>query len=160
MSYTDSSPTPTRTYEIVPDLVSALSGDSDISTAIGDHGEIFENREYIDLRDDDNRALPDRYIVVREPVLPGGVKQNVGRLVNAPIQIVANVSETHPNPEKWLGETHRRIFELLVGREPSLSKASVLVRVSRLIDPTNPQYHPPSQTYFSSAEYRLLVGPP
>lgn len=146
----DDTISPPQGYEVVEAAADLLRLDSALESGLGGAGRIYAHRAPAEK--------PDRYLVVREPVRPMG-PEHFTRLDALPVQIMAECSESHPNPAWWLSAIHTRIYEVLTGKRLAVAKSDVLLPVKRETRPSAPAYDADDHAYYSSAEYRTTLGP-
>lgn len=142
---------PPQTYEAVERIAERLRSDATLDSGLGGAGRIFVHRAPAEK--------PDRYIVIREPVIPGGRPEHFTRVDAAPVQVMAECSENHPNPAWWLSAVHTRIYEVLSGRRLAIESGRVMLPIKRAVRPSGAAYDADDHAYYASAEYRVTLGP-
>lgn len=142
---------PAQSYEAIETVASRLRLDSPLEGGLGGAGRIYAHRVPHDKAD--------RYLVVREPVIPGGRPEGFTRVDALPIQIMAECHEGHPNPDWWLSAIHARVYEVLTGLRLALDHGETLLPLVRRSRPSGAAYDADDHAYYSSAEYRTSLGP-
>lgn len=141
---------PPQGYEVIDAFAAKLREDAALESGLGGAGRIYAHRS--------PASKPDRYVVVREPVIPG-TREHFTRLRTLPIQVMAECRESHPNPDWWLSAIHTRIYEIMSGEDLPLLRSEMLLPVKRETVPSGTAYDADDHAYYSSAEYRTTLGP-
>lgn len=146
-------PAPAQTFEVVPAVVTLLRADATLVAAIGGSSLIYSRRITND-KTGNNWKL----ILVREPVRPSVVEAS-HRYQNFIFDVMIEVHETVPNADQFLQKAHADVFALLVGQSISLTKGEVALPIERRSVPTSTEYDPMDHSYFSTAQYNLVIKP-
>src|SRR5690625_36699 len=142
---------PPQGYEVVEAIASLLRLDSTLQGGLGGEGRIYEQFSPAEK--------PNRYIIVRRPVVPGPRPEHFTRVDSLPVQIMAECAESTANPAWWLDAIHNRIYAVLTGQCLALTKSETLLPIKRTGKPSAPAYDADDHDYYSSAEYQTTIGP-
>jgi len=151
-----------RPREAVAWAVSELRGDEDIQDLLGvadateAEDRLFQGRQTV--AETTEAALPERFLVVRERVDAAGRKQTFSGLDYVPMQVMSECRETLPSLEQWHEDIQHRVYEVLVGRTPSIETGQVETPFRRSRRPGRPQYDSSDQTFYTTATYRLILS--
>lgn len=143
---------PPRRTEAIESLAGVLQDDLPLQNGLGGEGRVFIHMQ--------PASKPERRVIIREPVIPGGQPEHWTRTTRVRILIVVECDRTLPNFARWLELIHTRIYNLLTGLLfHSLAFSEQAKRVRRMTVPTAPAYDADDDAYYSSSEYEIILHP-
>lgn len=158
----------TESYEAVEAMRPYIIGSSDIINEFCI--ELSENvfLHYVneaEFEDDPDKDFPDRYILIRERKDLAGRIQTIDGHEVVPIQVLASISRslTKESPgiaHKWLSATHKRIFQAVNNKKPSLILNTMSLPYQLQDRPSTADLDPVDQTeWYSTALYYAVIQP-